>query len=303
MNAKIQQRVQLAIFFLLFHFLVNRSPSQFWSLFFTSVCLESRTPLIPIQPVSSPWFKFPLQFSFKVNSPSLFCPLTLLWYSVIGFHTHGQVSTSGHCSSGCHLCRLSSPLLICKTFSDCDAISLWSLWSPLQHSQWKTSQLSQFSKSLVGNTDDSETNSLQEVNLEVLRWAAWLRKRSLLLLMAGGLALQKNQKLILPNPFAWASSFNKITLFWNVSNLKPSPADATIADIANIFLLKFDSCQTSNTQLTTFTILQFDSHHRHHRHHCCHHHHCYSNELNWIGIVGLRECWQTYLASRGSLQS
>ena len=223
MNARIQQRVQLAIFFLLFHFLVNRDPSQFWSLFFTFVCLESRSPLIPIQPVSSPWFKFPLQFSFKVNSPSLFCPLTLLWYSVIGFHTHGQVSTSGHCSSGRHLCRLSSPLLICKTFSDCDAISLWSLWSPLQHSQWKTSQLSQFSKSLVGNTDDSETNSLQEVNLEVLRWAAWLRKRSLLLLMAGGLALQKNQKLILPNPFAWASSFNKITLFWNVSNLKPPP--------------------------------------------------------------------------------
>ena len=221
MNARIQQRVQLAIFFLLFHFLVNRSPSQFWSLFFTFVCLESRSPLIPIQPVSSPWFKFPLQFSFKVNSPSLFCPLTLLWYSVIGFHTHGQVSTSGHCSSGRHLCRLS--LLICKTFSDCDAISLWSLWSPLQHSQWKTSQLSQFSKSLVGNTDDSETNSLQEVNLEVLRWAAWLRKGSLLLLMAGGLALQKNQKLILPNPFAWASSFNKITLFWNVSNLKPPP--------------------------------------------------------------------------------
>ena len=194
MNARIQQRVQLAIFFLLFHFLVNRDPSQFWSLFFTFVCLESRSPLIPIQPVSSPWFKFPLQFSFKVNSPSLFCPLTLLWYSVIGFHTHGQVSTSGHCSSGRHLCRLSSPLLICKTFSDCDAISLWSLWSPLQHSQWKTSQLSQFSKSLVGNTDDSETNSLQEVNLEVLRWAAWLKKRSLLLLMAGGLALQKNQK-------------------------------------------------------------------------------------------------------------
>ena len=222
MNARIQQRVQLAIF-LLFHFLVNRAPSQFWPLFFTFVCLESRTTLIPIQPVSSPWFKFPLQFSFKVNSPSLFCPLTLLWYSVIGFHTHGQVSTSGHCSSGRHLCRLSSPLLICKTFSDCDAISLWSLWSPLQHSQWKTSQLSQFSKSLVGNTDDSETNSLQEVNLEVLRWAAWLRKRSLLLLMAGGLALQKNQKLILPNPFAWASSFNKITLFWNVSNLKPPP--------------------------------------------------------------------------------
>ena len=107
MNARIQQRVQLAIFFLLFHFLVNRSPSQFWSLFFTFVCLESRSPLIPIQPVSSPWFKFPLQFSFKVNSPSLFCPLTLLWYSVIGFHTHGQVSTSGHCSSARHLCRLS----------------------------------------------------------------------------------------------------------------------------------------------------------------------------------------------------
>ena len=212
MNARIQQRVQLAIFFLLFHFLVNRSPSQFWSLFFTSVCLESRSPLIPIQPVSSPWFKFPLQFSFKVNSPSLFCPLTLLWYSVIGFHTHPGINISPLLS-----------LLICKTFSDCDAISLWSLWSPLQHSQWKTSQLSQFSKSLVGNTDDSETNSLQEVNLEVLRWAAWLRKRSLLLLMAGGLALQKNQKLILPNPFAWASSFNKITLFWNVSNLKPPP--------------------------------------------------------------------------------
>ena len=38
----------------------------------------------------------------------------------------------------------------------------------------------------MGNTDDSETNSLQEVNLEVLRWAAWLNKKEKFTPIDGG---------------------------------------------------------------------------------------------------------------------